>query len=287
MTIQQAYQLLVQQLYTLYSDREAQQVADWVLEHITGFTKIDRVLNKQFLLNNDQEHLLEKYTVQLLDHAPVQYVLEEAWFAGIPFYVNEHVLIPRPETAELVEWIVNDYANASNNTLQIIDIGTGSGCIPIALKKKLPIAGMTALDVSAEALQVAQHNAVKHQTDIDFKQANILNKDECESFGYVDIIVSNPPYIPQIEAAEMQQNVLAHEPHIALFVPNEEALLFYKAIAHFARNHLKNNGQLYLEINERFGNDVCMLLEKNGFTNINLRQDLQGKDRMIKATYLP
>ena len=287
MTIQQAYQLLVQQLYSIYGNREAEQIADWVLEYIAGFKKIDRILNKTFVLNQDQEMLLQKCTTKLLAHTPVQYVLEEAWFAGIPFFVNEHVLIPRPETAELVEWIVNDYANASNNTLQIIDIGTGSGCIPIALKKKLPITSMTALDVSAEALQVAQHNAVKHQTDIDFKQANILNKDECESFGYVDIIVSNPPYIPQIEAAEMQQNVLAHEPHIALFVPNEEALLFYKAIAHFARNHLKNNGQLYLEINERFGNDVCMLLEKNGFTNINLRQDLQGKDRMIKATYLP
>jgi len=283
MTIQQAYQLLVQQLFTLYSDREAQQVADWVLEHITGFKKIDRVLNKQFLLNNNQQDLLKKYTAQLLDHTPVQYVLEEAWFAGMPLYVNPHVLIPRPETEELVEWIINDYTFSANPNLSIADIGTGTGCIPIALKKKLTKAAITAIDVSPDALAVAQRNANKLKADIDFIQADILDSEQWKPLNLFDVIVSNPPYIAEKEAAGMQPNVLQHEPHIALFVPDDDALLFYKAIADFGLAHLTNNGHIYLEINERLGKEVSQLLEHKGFTNIELRKDLQDKDRMIKA----
>ena len=215
MTIQQGYQLLVQQLYALYSDREAQQMADWVLEHITGFKKIDRVLNKQFLLNNGQEDLLAKYTAQLLDHTPVQYVLEEAWFAGMRLFVNQHVLIPRPETEELVEWIISDYAFSANPNLRIADIGTGSGCIPIALKKKLTTAAITAIDISPDALAVAQRNANSQAVDIDFMQADILDNEDWKPLSLFHVIVSNPPYIPKKGAADMQSNVLQHEPYIA------------------------------------------------------------------------
>ena len=291
MTIQQAYQLLVQQLYALYSDREAQQMADWVLEHITGFKKIDRVLNKQFLLNNGQEDLLAKYTAQLLDHTPVQYVLEEAWFAGMRLFVNQHVLIPRPETEELVEWIISDYAFSANPNLRIADIGTGSGCIPIALKKKLTTAAITAIDISPDALAVAQRNANSQAVDIDFMQADILDNEDWKPLSLFHVIVSNPPYIPKKGAADMQSNVLQHEPYIALFVPDDDALLFYKAIANFGLTHLTTNGHIYVEINEGLGKEVSLLLENQGYTDIELRQDLQGKDRMVKAkraiTFMP
>jgi release factor glutamine methyltransferase len=216
---------------------------------------------------------------------PIQHILEEAHFYGLVFKVNENVLIPRPETEELVDWIISDYnAQFSVNSIgkiSILDIGTGSGCIPITLKKHLPNVEVSTLDVSADAIVVARQNALQIGVEINFIEADILTFKSQEKF---DIIVSNPPYIRDLEKTDMHNNVLVHEPHIALFVSDENPLVFYKAIADFAKTNLNSSGQLYFEINEYLGSEMVEMLKNKGFINIELRQDMQGKDRMVKAT---
>jgi release factor glutamine methyltransferase len=283
MHIQDAYTQLMYQLFELYSNREAANIADLVIEHITGFRRIDRITNKEFPLNEAQQRLLQTYTDQLLQHKPVQYVLHEAWFAGMAFYVDENVLIPRPETEELVEWMFKESQKSKVKSQKVLDIGTGSGCIPVAIKKKLPELDVFALDVSEEALAVAEKNAATHITPITFYQTDILDKNKWETLSKFDIIVSNPPYIKQSEEKEMRGNVLLHEPHLALFVPDEDALLFYKIIAEFGLSHLNEDGKLFFEINEALGKEVTALLEEHGYSNMELRKDMQEKDRMIKA----
>jgi len=284
MTIQQSYKQLLFQLYEMYGDREAANIADIVIENITGFKKVDRLINKQFLLNEEQLQLLNDYTNELLKHKPVQYVLSEVWFAGMKLYVDENVLIPRPETEELVEWIVKTVASRKSQVASILDIGTGSGCIPVALKKKLLSVEVHALDISEEALNVAKRNAAIQQTEINFHLLNILDRNLWKQLPKFDIIVSNPPYVTQGEASSMQKNVLQYEPHLALFVDDEDAMKFYKAIAEFGLYHLNNNGQIFFEINEIMGKQICDLLNQYRYLNIELKKDLQNKDRMIKAT---
>ena len=284
MTIQQSYKQLLFQLYEMYGDREAANIADIVIENITGFKKVDRLINKQFPLNEEQLQLLNDYTNELLKHKPVQYVLSEVWFAGMKLYVDENVLIPRPETEELVEWIVKTVASRKSQVASILDIGTGSGCIPVALKKKLLSVEVHALDISEEALNVAKRNAAIQQTEINFHLLNILDKNLWRQLPKFDIIVSNPPYVTQGEASSMQKNVLQYEPHLALFVDDEDAMKLYKAIAEFGLYHLNNNGQIFFEINEMMGKQICDLLNQYRYLNIELKKDLQNKDRMIKAT---
>jgi release factor glutamine methyltransferase len=291
MTVQQAYQQLLFQLYEIYDDREAANIADLVIENITGFRKIDRILNKQFPLNEKQPRQLQNFTSELLQHKPVQYVLHEAWFAGMKFYVDENVLIPRPETEELINWIIEDLPlttrhltlTTHNSLLTILDVGTGSGCIPIALKKKLSSPEIEAIDLSEQALNVAKQNAQTHNAKIKFKLVDILAKDSWQSLPMYDVIVSNPPYVKKSEASAMHAHVVEHEPHLALFVPDEDPLIFYKAIAQFGLMHLNKNGKLFFEINESFGAEVTQLLQQNGYINVEQKKDMQGKDRMIKA----
>jgi len=283
MTIQQSYKQLLFQLYEMYDDREAANIADLVIENITSFKKTDRLINKQFPLNEEQLQLLNDYTNELLKHKPVQYVLHEAWFAGMKLFVDENVLIPRPETEELIEWVIKEVAGCPLPVASLLDIGTGSGCIPVALKKKLPSVDVHALDNSKEALNVARRNAASQQTEINFHLLNILDKNLWKQLPKFDIIVSNPPYVTQSEASSMQQNVLRYEPHLALFVSDEDALKFYKAIGEFGLTHLNKNGKLFFEINERMGEQVCDLLMQNNYSNIELKKDLQNKERMIKA----
>lgn len=281
MTIREAYKHTVSQLSGLYNSREATAMADWVLTHLTGFNKTERLVHGDNLLRATQEATLSDQLSLLRQYKPVQYVLHEAWFASLKFYVNEQVLIPRPETEELVEWIVQN--NRDIAEIRILDIGTGSGCIPISLKKQLPQATVHAVDVSAAALDIARQNAQTHQVAIDLQEVDILDTDQWNRLPIFDCIVSNPPYIREQEKREMHENVLAHEPHLALFVPDHDALLFYRTIAEFAVQHLSPGGQLYFEINEAFGKETVALLAEKGFTGIELRQDLQGKDRMVKA----
>ncbi|HRI21189.1 MAG TPA: peptide chain release factor N(5)-glutamine methyltransferase [Panacibacter sp.] len=287
MTVQQTYSRLVAQLLELYDEREAVAIADWVIENITGFKKIGRIMNKQFLLNDTQQKKMVHYTEQLLQQKPVQYVLHEAWFAGLKLYVDENVLIPRPETEELIEWVAADCIKskdiASGCCYSVLDIGTGSGCIAIALRKKIPFAEISAVDISDAALSTAKKNAAEHQTDIRFDQLDILDKASWKQLPVFDIIVSNPPYIKANEILTMKENVLKHEPHIALFVPDEDALIFYTTIAVFGFEHLVNTGKLYFEINELHGADVCAMLSNYGYNHVELRKDFQGKDRMVCA----
>ena len=300
MTIHQAYQQLLFQLFEIYGDSEAHNIADWVMEHITEWKRIDRIVNKEFPLSVQKEEHLKKYMAELLNHRPVQYVLGEAWFAGMKFYVNEKVLIPRPETEELVQWIVdsskklvgssqlavgNSIADNEQRTtaISLLDIGTGSGCIPVALKKKLPSAEVTAIDVCTEALTIAVENAVRNEKEINFKLVDFLDKSKWNELDKYNIIVSNPPYVKKSEASEMKKGVLDYEPSLALFVPDDDALLFYKNIADFALTHLEEKGMVFMEINEALGNEVVSLFKEKGFSNVELRKDLQGKERMVKT----
>lgn len=280
MTIDQAQQQLLFQLYHLYDNREAANIADWIMEHITSWKKIDRIVHKQVPLLPEKIALLDRYTHELLTHKPVQYVLHEAWFYGMALYVNEAVLIPRPETEELVEWVVD---SSTNKAPGILDIGTGSGCISIALKKKMPDAAVYACDVSKEALAVAARNTQTLQAAVQFIQLNFLEPAAWEKLPAVDIIVSNPPYVPQSNKAGMQPNVLQYEPHLALFVENDDPLLFYKAIAGFAALKLLPGGSIYAEIHEDLGQATKELFVAKGFANVELKKDMQGKDRMIRA----
>jgi release factor glutamine methyltransferase len=283
MTVQEATFYLLNKLKIIYHDSEASIITDWVMEAITGAAKAERMVYKNEALSAAEEYRLLDAAKRLSNHEPVQYVLGFAWFSGLRLQVNNHVLIPRPETDELVHWIASDYKKtATNSVIKILDIGTGSGCIPIALKKKLPNADVNACDISKDALQLATTNANTLHTPTSFIHADILDENTWEQFGQYDIIVSNPPYIPEKDKVTMQENVLAHEPHLALFVPNDDALLFYQKIAQFAKKHLSVNGQLYFEIHENFGDATIKILQQYGF-RCELRKDMQQKDRMIKS----
>ncbi|HSB94354.1 MAG TPA: peptide chain release factor N(5)-glutamine methyltransferase [Flavitalea sp.] len=284
MTIQNAKERLLFQLYHIYDQREAGNISDWVLEHLTGWKKIDRIINKNLELNKSQAETLERYIDELSNHRPVQYVLGEAWFQGMRFFVNESTLIPRPETEELVEWVVSDYKEVSQTQqLVVLDVGTGSGCIPISIVKKLPSCRVISCDISKEAVAVAQGNAVSLGAEAEFIVSDILNEASWDNFPQLDIIVSNPPYIPASEKSNMSANVLNHEPHEALFVPDNNALLFYEVIARLASRKLKAKGRMYFEIHESLAEPVTRLLEKEGFQEVVVRKDMQGKDRMVSS----
>ncbi|GAA3925321.1 peptide chain release factor N(5)-glutamine methyltransferase [Chitinophaga oryziterrae] len=279
MTIQAAFTLIINTLGPLQGNREAANIAHIVIEHITGMGRMDRVIYKDKLLSPAQEEQLQQALNALLKHEPVQYVTGKAWFYGLEFTVNRNVLIPRPETEELVEWIVKD----THTPVKILDIGTGSGAIPIALKKDLPAATVWSVDVSAGALEVASQNATQLNLNVHFEQIDILDTTATHSLPLFDIIVSNPPYICESEQKDMEEQVIAYEPRIALFVPDNDALLFYRQIGLLAKEKLVPGGLLYFEINEAFGKEVVALLEKQGFKNVILKQDLYTKDRMVRG----
>jgi release factor glutamine methyltransferase len=282
MTIVQAQQQTLVQLKLLYAEREAANITDWVMEHITGKKRIDRLINTQELLTPEQEEKLGTILPQLAANKPVQYVLNEAWFAGMPFFVNEHVLIPRPETEELVEWICEESQKLKVKSQKLLDVGTGSGCIPVSLKKKVPGLDITSIDVSEDALNVAKKNAAGLGTEIRFLHADFLKEENWKQLSVFDIIVSNPPYIKQSEHSSMSKHVTDFEPSLALFVPDEDALLFYRKIAQFAKTHLSKQGSVFLEINEALGKETVALYESEGYV-VELRKDMQGKDRMVRA----
>ena len=279
MNLQEAHKLIIQNLLTIYDNREASNIADLVTEYITSYTKSDRILHKSELLNKTQENKYKDCIDRLLLYEPIQYITGKAWFYQYSFYVNQHVLIPRPETEELVQHIIRD--NFQRKT-SILDIGTGSGCIAISLKKNLT-ASVHAIDISKEAIIVASKNAKEQKTDIEFKEINFLDKTQWKSLDNYDIIVSNPPYIMQKEKQEMKNNVLAYEPHSALFVEDNDPLIFYRMIAIAGKDHLNNNGCIWVEINEAFGIETVQLFESYGYQTT-IYNDMQKKNRMIKAS---
>jgi release factor glutamine methyltransferase len=279
MTIHEANMRLLFQLYELYDNREAANIADLVMENITGWKRIDRVVNKEVRCSPAMEQLLDKYIEELSSNKPVQYVLHEAWFAGMKLYVDENVLIPRPETEELVDLVTKEASKelqASVTEISILDIGTGSGCIPIALKKKLPRSKVYAVDVSEAALGVAKKNAEMNNADVNFIPVDILNEHRWDELPSFDIIVSNPPYIPLEEKNKMLDNVTRYEPHLALFVPDNDPMLFYKTIASFAEKKLLAGGKIFVEIHEDYGEQMKEVFGGN----LEIIKDMQGKERM-------
>ncbi|MEO8796210.1 MAG: peptide chain release factor N(5)-glutamine methyltransferase, partial [Daejeonella sp.] len=238
--------------------------------------------------NEPVDMMVETSLISILDELktgkPLQYILGETEFYDLPFKVNPSVLIPRPETEELVDWIIKDLLSRKQTKPEILDIGTGSGCIPIALKKNIPEAKVSAIDISGAALETAIKNSVLNKVEVKFHLHDILNTESgFFNDSEFDIVVSNPPYVTLSEKNLMHQNVLEHEPHLALFVDDNDPLIFYKAITKFASAHLKKDGVLYLEINENLGGETVSLLKGFGFKNVELRKDLPGKDRMIRA----
>lgn len=282
MTIDEAFLQLRFQLNEMYHDRESATIAHWTVEAVTGFSRLERIGNKNFVLSPAQEKEFENFSNQLMQHKPVQYVLSEAWFYGERFFVNEHVLIPRPETELLVELVIKELKK-NELTKTIIDIGTGTGCIPICVQKKCPSTIVHAIDVSEEALQVAQKNAKDLGANIQFHCFNFLDATNWQSIPNMDLILSNPPYIAEKEREQMHQNVLNHEPHIALFVPNEDPLIFYKQILAFSLQKLNANGIIAVEISEHQGKSGLDLFNQYPFRSVELLKDLRGADRFIVA----
>ncbi|MES2838031.1 MAG: peptide chain release factor N(5)-glutamine methyltransferase [Bacteroidota bacterium] len=281
--IKQVIDFFHEELDAIFGKEEVEQFIYLSFNHFHNFSRIDLLQNKE---NRLSESELLKYNFVVKDlkkHRPIQYILGYTWFYDLKILVNDSVLIPRPETELLVQWILND-VKAINN-LVIVDVCTGSGCIALAIKNNLKTANVSAIDVSVEALKMAKQNATNLKLEVSFIELDVLKSNFSLQFlaNSLDVIVSNPPYVKQSEKSLMQANVLDYEPHLALFVDDEDALLFYRVIAQQAKNVLKTAGKLYFEINEALANDVIDLLKKEGFTNIELRKDLQGKDRMIKC----
>jgi len=284
MTTGEIYNDFRNKLKTIYDDREAENICDWVFENVTGLKKWKRRENQNNKLADTDSVKIKTHLGELLKHKPVQYVLQEAWFYKRKFFVNENVLIPRPETEELVEWIVSDFKKEKySKPINIIDIGTGSGCIPVSLKKELPETSITAIDVSDKALSVAKINAEELDATIDFFKVDFLNENEWEMLSRYDIIVSNPPYIPLNEKEILAKNVTEFEPAIALFVENNDPFIFYKKIAGFAKSHLKQSGEIYVEVHEEYAKEAGSIFESSGFL-VEIKNDIYGKQRMIKST---
>ena len=278
MLIQEFKKYFFSELSNGYPETEIQSFFTILVEYKLHLSRIQLALVHNFELDRDDLDFLENALMKLKNQIPVQYIVGETAFYGLLFKVDKNVLIPRPETEELVEWIVKNHKKSES--LKILDIGTGSGCIAISLAKNLPNAEVFALDISEEALDVAKKNAAMNALKVDFIQADILTIEKLpDNF---DVIVSNPPYVRESEKDLMQQNVLSNEPHIALFVENENPLLFYDKIAELAKNHLTENGVLYFEINQYLGTETVDLLKTKGFKNIELKKDIYGVDRMVK-----
>lgn len=269
-------------LQNIYELRESENITSLVLEDILHLNKIHLFTQDEKNLTSLQEKKLISIQKRLLQHEPVQYVLGKADFYGLQFKVNPVVLIPRPETEELVDWVITDCKKNNKTSSRILDIGTGSGCIAIALKKNIPHSQVIAMDIIAKALVVAKKNARLNKTDLRFKKADILNYSTVTSLPSFHIIISNPPYITLTEKMKIKKNVLNYEPHQALFAKGNNPLIFYDAIADFALHHLTDDGNLYLEINESKGEKTTQLLQKKGLI-VELKKDLNGKDRMIKC----
>ena len=279
--MQASIKYIRKELAGVYPKEEIEGFVRLLFQHLKNYQLTDLLMKADEQLSPEETKQIKAIVDRLKQHEPIQYILGETEFFGLPFQVNQHVLIPRPETEELVQWILNQYAGTSPT---ILDVGTGSGCIPISLKHKLPEANIWACDISKKALETAQANARLNDTEIHFFEMDILHPQLPESFPALDVLVSNPPYVTKSEKEQMHPNVLEFEPSGALFVPDHQPLLFYRALADFAKKHLSQTGSLFWEINEAYGEACIALLKEKGFSNVQLKKDINGKDRMIFAT---
>jgi release factor glutamine methyltransferase len=272
------------ELFSVYTPEELEVLIKIVCKHYLGFSPTDIIAKKNENLNQSDVLKLYDCCKDLKKNIPLQYILGETYFYGSVFKVNNSVLIPRPETEELVELILKDCKKSDGSALDILDIGTGSGCIPVSLKKGLPESNVSAIDISQEALEVAQQNAKLNQTPILFNHCDILKPDAKYILDTYDLIISNPPYIAKNEAAQMHERVKNNEPAIALFVDDADATIFYKKIVDLSKDHLNPNGHLYFELNPLFADEVKLYVGKSGtFAIVNLINDLSGNTRFLKA----
>ncbi|MCX7552201.1 peptide chain release factor N(5)-glutamine methyltransferase [Xanthomarina sp. F2636L] len=276
------------ELDAIFGANEVGSFFNILISHYLKLNRIALVLDPDLTISKEEEQPLFEALSRLKIEEPIQYIIGETEFFGLPFKVNEYTLIPRPETEELVTLVVQDSKSKiqSIKSLTILDIGTGTGCIAISLAKNIPNAQVYAVDVSEEALKIAQKNAELNKVDVRFIQADILNKDSVNvKFNSIefDIIVSNPPYVRHLEKVEIKNNVLKHEPHLALFVDDNNPLQFYAAITDFASDNLKEKGLLFFEINQYLGNETKELMKDRGFTDLELKLDIFGNNRMLKG----
>ena len=266
-------------LHGVYADAEALSLAKMLLVEVFGFSTLELYAGKDRSFSEKEQELLDDIDCRLQKHEPIQYIIGRENFMGLVFHVDENVLIPRPETQELVSWIIEDYQ--SDESIRILDIGTGSGCIPISLAKQLSKAEVESWDISEGALEVASRNSERNGVKVLLRQKDVLKA--APEGNLYDVIVSNPPYITNKEKTDMEANVLDWEPSLALFVPDEDPLLFYRKIAQLGCDMLKEGGSLYFEINRAYGEETVLMLKELGYAQIELKKDTWGNDRMIKA----
>ena len=274
-----------EQLCSIYDNDEANTMILILLEHYFNITRVKMALEPDMRLSESEMLIFHFAVKDLLKNKPIQYIIGETEFCDLKFKVNENVLIPRPETSEMIYKIVERQKTKDKRQLSILDIGTGSGCIAISLAKQIPNSKVYALDISEKALAVAKENAINNDADITFIHDDILSlKNKIET--KFDIIVSNPPYVRELEKAEMRDNVLNWEPHNALFVSDNDPLIFYRNILEFAKSHLKENGEIWFEINEYLGKEMSGLCKEYGFSDVEIFKDFRGKERTLKTTRL-
>ena len=274
-------------LSAIYPKTEIDSFFFILMEEKLKLQRIDTVLKPDFLITKKNLIDLKTIVKRLQKEEPIQYIIGSTEFYGLPFLVDKNTLIPRTETEELVSWVLDEIKVLTNNKiteLSILDIGTGTGCIPISLAKNLTSLNISAIDISPEALIIAKQNAILNKVTIEFIELDILNAESLPQ--EYDVIISNPPYVRELEKEEIKNNVLENEPHLALFVADENPLIFYNKIADLAKQQLSKNGMLFFEINQYLGKETVNMLVKKGFKNIQLKKDLFGNDRMIKACIL-
>lgn len=284
MTIREVLHSLRNYLKGYYSDGEIQQLYINLIESLTGFKRVELISQESRALSTTEEAQYEFWLKLLMQKKPLQYVLATCWFMDLKLYVDERVLIPRPETEELADWMIRELKHLSSPS--ILDVGTGSGCLALSLKKHLSYSTVFACDVSLAALDVASKNAGELGLDIDFFHFDLLNFESICPFTGVDVIVSNPPYIPLADCSKLEAHVVNFEPHLALFAPTDDPLIFYKAIGNLALTQLNENGVLYLELHAPYAQETIELYKALGFGCFELRKDMQGLDRMLKVKKL-
>ena len=281
MQLKELYIHFVNELKQFYDSHEASVISSMIFESIAQINKSTLITHPHQIVEKEILNKLNEALSQLKLHVPVQYITGHAWFYNLQFNVSMAVLVPRPETEELVKIVIDFIKTYHKKT--VLDIGTGSGCIAISVKKNLPVISMHAIELSEAALGIAKQNGVAHLTGITWQQMNFLDEDQWKLLPMFDVIVSNPPYIPLKEKDKLDKNVTAHEPHLALFVPDNEPLIFYEKIAAFGKEHLARGGSIFMETHESYAKEVAAHFNKNGYETL-IKKDFYEKERMVTAT---
>lgn len=278
--VSEIQRLMIKELEKLYPLEEAFAITNSLFMHYLGLSRAWVIMEKDRILSESELLPFQRALKRLLNHEPLQYITGKAYFYGLEFNVDHNVLIPRPETEELIKWVLSEVSGAEGN-LKILDVGTGSGCIAITIKKELEQAEVYAVDISSEVLDVASDNASINNVSVHLNRLDILDKVSRNTLPVFDVIISNPPYVTPSDKDKMRLNVTDHEPDLALFVKEEDPLIFYREIIHFAKDHLSPGGRLFFECNESNAGEVALMMKADGYSKIELRKDMQGKERMV------